>query len=95
MSKEFIENPLIKRYVDDDKCTIILFENPPYFDSGAITYNDGDITKRAQSATTQSFVKSEFLKNIGKYKNNPEPCLLKAGEAPFSYERRNYEHCIL
>lgn len=69
MSKEFIENPLIKRYVDDDKCTIILFENPPYFDSGAITYNDGDITKRAQSATTQSFVKSEFLKNIGKYKS--------------------------
>lgn len=32
MSKEFIENPLIKRYVDDDKCTIILYENPPYHD---------------------------------------------------------------
>lgn len=32
MSKDFIENPLIKQYVDDDKCTIILFENPPYRD---------------------------------------------------------------
>lgn len=32
MSKEFIENPLIKQYVDDDNCTIILFENPPYRD---------------------------------------------------------------
>ena len=35
MSKDFIENPLIKQYVDDDKCTIILFENPPYRDSTA------------------------------------------------------------
>lgn len=32
MSKDFIENPLMKQYVDDDKCTIILFENPPYRD---------------------------------------------------------------
>lgn len=30
MSKEFIDNPLIKQYVDNPKCTIILFENPPY-----------------------------------------------------------------
>lgn len=30
MSKEFIENPIIKKYIDDPKCTIILFENPPY-----------------------------------------------------------------
>lgn len=32
MSKEFIDNPLIKQYVDNPKCTIILFENPPYSD---------------------------------------------------------------
>ena len=30
MSKEFIDNPLIKQYIDNPKCTIILFENPPY-----------------------------------------------------------------
>lgn len=40
MSKDFIENPLMKQYVDDDGCTIILFENPPYQDSSAITYVD-------------------------------------------------------
>ena len=32
MSKEFINNPLIRQYVDNPKCTIILFENPPYSD---------------------------------------------------------------
>lgn len=35
MSEEYINNPLIKRYVDDPKCTIILFENPPYRDAVA------------------------------------------------------------
>lgn len=32
MSKEYIDNPIIKKYVDNPKCTIILFENPPYRD---------------------------------------------------------------
>ena len=35
MSKEYIENPIIRQYIDDPKCTIILFENPPYQDSSA------------------------------------------------------------
>ena len=30
LSKEYIENPLIKQYIDNPNCTIILFENPPY-----------------------------------------------------------------
>ena len=30
LSREYIENPLLRRYLDDPQCTIILFENPPY-----------------------------------------------------------------
>ena len=61
MSKEFIENPLIKRYVDDEKCTIILYENPPYSDSSAITFTeDGDATKRAKTNKTDKYVVKEF-----------------------------------
>lgn len=30
LSREYVENEIIKRYVDDPKCTIILLENPPY-----------------------------------------------------------------
>lgn len=33
LSKEYIENPVIKKYLDNPKCTIILFENPPYAES--------------------------------------------------------------
>lgn len=45
MSKDFIENPLIKQYVDDDKCTIILFENPPFTESNGTTKTEGNWKK--------------------------------------------------
>lgn len=32
MSKEYIDNPIIKKFIDDPKCTVILLENPPYRD---------------------------------------------------------------
>lgn len=35
MSREFIENPVIRRYVDDPKVTVIMYENPPYSDANA------------------------------------------------------------
>lgn len=35
MSKEFIENPVIRRYVNDQKVTVIMYENPPYSDANA------------------------------------------------------------
>lgn len=61
MSKDFIENRLIKRYVDDDKCTIILFENPPYSDSSAITFTeDNDLSKRAKTSKKGKYVVEEF-----------------------------------
>lgn len=55
MSEDFINNPLIKKYVDDDKCTIILFENPPYRDT---TSNS---TGRAKKQTP--FVKEQMQKD--------------------------------
>lgn len=64
MSKEFIVNPLIKRYVDDDKCTIILFENPPYRDASA-----ANKTKESNSETKQSFVANEMAKKKNSFVN--------------------------
>lgn len=63
MSKDFIENPLIKQYVDDDKCTIILFENPPYQDSSAITYTDHNGI-RGKTGRKDTYVCSEYKKNL-------------------------------
>ena len=66
MSEEYINNPIIKQYVDNPKCTIILFENPPYADSTAITFVN-DNGERARSAKNGSFVLSEFKKVCNQY----------------------------
>ena len=39
LSREYIENETLRRYVNDPRCTIILFENPPYAEPQARTIN--------------------------------------------------------
>ncbi|MBQ6269629.1 MAG: hypothetical protein IJK61_05840, partial [Bacteroidetes bacterium] len=64
MSQEYIDNPIIKKYVDNPKCTIILFENPPYSDSSAITFvEDNDLSKRARTLKTNKYIVNEFKNN--------------------------------
>jgi hypothetical protein len=46
MSEEYINNPIIRKYVDDEKCTIILYENPPYRD---LTVDHSSNAKRKSS----------------------------------------------
>lgn len=59
MSEEYVNNPIISKYVEDEKCTIILYENPPYQDSTAITFTDED-GSRAKSQRTGSYVNMEY-----------------------------------
>ena len=65
MSKEYIENPIIRQYVDDPKCTIILFENPPYQDSSSISYQD-DEGHRGKTGRKDTFVCQEYKKELSK-----------------------------
>ncbi len=65
MSREYIENPLIRRYADDPRCTVILFENPPYRDD-----TSGMTGVKASSYTKgSSYVLSE-MKKVGGLKLN-------------------------
>lgn len=63
LSKEYIDNPVIKKYIDNPKCTIILFENPPYAEANGTTSVKG--------AWKNSFVVSEMKKKSkGKVSND-------------------------
>lgn len=62
MSEEYINNKIIKQYLDDENCAIILLENPPYQDSTAITFTEED-GSRAKSDRTGSFVNMEYRKH--------------------------------
>lgn len=70
MSKDFIENPLIKQYVDNDKCTIILFENPPYDDTSSIRQAYDDKGNKHTTNNKESYVFGEMNKVKNTFKNS-------------------------
>ena len=57
-SKEFIENPVIKQYVDNPNCTIILLENPPFSDQTA------GVVNATRGRKEQTYLVSEMKKEV-------------------------------
>lgn len=63
LSEEYINNPVIKQYVDDPKCTIILFENPPYAETTSAEHQRQGVSVES-SAWKKSFALTEMKKEI-------------------------------
>ena len=63
MSKDYIDNPLIKRYVDNPNCTIILYENPPYRDQ---SQKNNKESKEDREHTDKSYIRQE-MKELNLY----------------------------
>lgn len=63
MSEDFIKNPIIQQYLDDEDCAVIMFENPPYRDQSA--KNNKKETKNSKH-TDKSFIR-EKMKSEKKY----------------------------
>ncbi len=63
LSREYIESPIIRKYLDDPHCTVILFENPPYAETTSAEHQRTGHS-RASSAWKQSWVVSEMKKEI-------------------------------
>ena len=62
MDKEFIKNPVIEKYVNDSKTTIIMYENPPYRDSSS--------ADKKNTGTNESFVYDQMKKDLKTFKNS-------------------------
>ncbi|NYI25409.1 hypothetical protein FHX51_000357 [Aeriscardovia aeriphila] len=63
LSEEYVNNPVIKQYVDDPKCTIILFENPPYAETTSMEHQRKGAGKKS-SGWKNSFVVTEMKKQV-------------------------------
>lgn len=63
LSEDFVQSKLIKQYIDNPKCTIILFENPPYAETTSIEHQKQKAGK-ASSTWKNSFVVQEMKKEI-------------------------------
>jgi len=63
LSEEYINNPIIQKYIKDPKYTIILFENPPYADTTSIEHQKEGAGKKS-STWKQSYVVQQMKKEI-------------------------------
>lgn len=59
LSEEYINNPIIKQYVNDPNVTIILFENPPYAEVNGTTRKTG-----SKSTFKNSFIAEKMAKEV-------------------------------
>ncbi len=63
LTKEYIENPIIKQYIDNPKCSIIMFENPPFAETTSAEHQKKKVSKES-SLWKNSFVVQEMRKEI-------------------------------
>lgn len=63
LSQEFVENPLIQKYIQDPHCTIILFENPPYAETTSMEHQKQGKGKKS-SRWKESFLLNEMRKQV-------------------------------
>ncbi len=85
LSEDFVNNKIIKQYIDNPKCTVILFENPPYSDVGAVKNNSA--TKDKKTTWKNSFIAEQMKKEIsGTVKNDLANLFIWSG---FKYYLRN------
>lgn len=70
LTKEYIENPVIKQYVDNPKCTIIMFENPPYNDTSSIRGEYDETGNKIKTLEKNNFVFLEMQKAKSDFKNS-------------------------
>lgn len=69
MTKEYLENEIIKEYLENEKCTIILFENPPYSDTSSITSEYDENGNKHITKNKESFIFNEMKKEKDKFRN--------------------------
>jgi len=63
LSKEFVENKIIKQYLDNQKCSIILYENPPYTETTSFEHQ-----KRGKGAISSTWKQGYVVEEMSKDK---------------------------
>jgi len=63
LTKEYVENQIIKQYVENERCTIIMFENPPYAETTSLEHQKAGKSK-ASALWKQSYVFKEMKKKV-------------------------------
>ena len=71
LSREYIECPIIRQYIDNPNCTIILFENPPFAETTSAEHQRKNLGKQS-STWKDSYVVQQMKSALkGKAKGSP------------------------
>ena len=68
LSEEYVNNPIIRRYVDDPKFTVILFENPPFAETTSMEHQRRHAGKQSSAGWKSSWVVGRMREAV---KKNP------------------------
>ena len=70
LTKEYINNEIINEYINNPKCTIIFFENPPYVETTSIEHQRKNKSKKSGN-WKRSFAVKEMKKEVSKRNLTP------------------------
>lgn len=70
LSQEFVENPVIKRYIDDPKCTVIVYENPPFAETTSIEHQKRHSGKSSSKKWKYSYVTTQAKQELKGARSN-------------------------
>lgn len=70
LSQEFIENPIIKQYVDNPKCTVIIYENPPFAETTSIEHQKRHNGKSSSKKWKYNFVTMQAKQELKGARSN-------------------------
>ena len=69
LTKEYVENPIISKYVNNPSCTVILFENPPFAETTSMEHQKKGAGKKSTTRWKSSWVVEQMKASIKKDKN--------------------------
>ncbi|MDM8265350.1 hypothetical protein [Limosilactobacillus vaginalis] len=70
LSQEFVENPIIKQYVDNPKCTVIIYENPPFAETTSIEHQKRHSGKSSSKKWKYNYVTMQSKQELKGARSN-------------------------
>src|SRR5699024_7922177 len=70
LSKDFLDNPIINSYLNNDKVNVIIYENPPFAETTSIEHQKRGTGKSSSKKWKQNYVTMQAKKELKGAKSN-------------------------
>lgn len=64
LSQEFVENPIIRQYLDNPDCTVVIYENPPFAETTSIEHQKRHSGKQSSKRWKYSYVSMQSKQEL-------------------------------